>query len=129
MALEKAIPPPRTDDVAPVKSIVPPFRLGASISAAASSRAEQGSKDPNPPRPLKIFRIQFQQTASAWTAAATGMIHEQFGGAQFVPYLFERICNLFRIGQIARHRQRRIRTVVIIYLFGELLKVFSRTRQ
>ena len=35
-ALEKAIPPPRTDDVAPVKSIVPLFRPEASISEAAS---------------------------------------------------------------------------------------------
>jgi hypothetical protein len=44
------------------------------------SCAEQGSKDSNPPRPFKIVRIQFQQTSSAWTAAATGMIYEQIGG-------------------------------------------------
>ena len=46
LALEKAIPPPRTDDVAPVKSIVPPFRLEVSISAAASRAQSRAPKTP-----------------------------------------------------------------------------------
>ena len=57
------------------------------------------------------------------------MIYEQIGGAQFFPHLFERTCNLFWIGQIAGHRERRTGPVLIIYLTRELLEVFSRTRQ
>ena len=79
LALEKAIPPPRTDDVAPVKSIVPPFRPDASISAAASRAQSRAPKTPTLHARSKIVRVQFQETASTRTATATGMIYEQIG--------------------------------------------------
>ena len=57
------------------------------------------------------------------------MIYEQIGGTQFFPYQLECTRNLFWIGQITGHRERRTGPVLVIYLMRELLKVFSRTRQ